>query len=188
MEIVISPVTNEEDELAMLKIRQQVFERELGIVVECLRGFSQKHIRHLLARTGPGREVVAVLSVVETSNDHQLHERYGLNFPPGVRVARYTQLAVAKPYRGLGIPLMLILEAHRLFVTGQFHYTWLLHKAESAAASSFCRLLDFAPSARLFQSEYDYSRVLLRNESSAHSTYAIRRAEKYLQQLLKIHS
>src|SRR5262249_53023871 len=186
VEIVISSVTNQEEELAVLKIRKQVFEQEMGIAVDPLRGGSQKHALHLLARSEPESEVVAALSVVETTDNYQLHERYGLNFASHVRVARYTQLAVAKPYRGLGIPLILTLEANRRFVAPeQFQYTWLLYKAERAAASSFCQLLEFTPGDRCFQSEYGHSRMLLRNEFTHRSIQAVCRAEQYLQDLLK---
>src|SRR5262249_8415214 len=149
--------------------------------VDCLRGYSQKNMLHLLARAGPEREFIAALSVVETSANDQLHERYGLNFASDVRVARYTQLAVAKPYRGLGIPFILTLEANRRFVApGQFQYTWLLYKAERASVSSFCRLLDFTSSDNCLQSEYGYCRVLLRDEFSPRSKRAVHQAERYL--------
>jgi hypothetical protein len=53
--------------------------------------------------------------------------QYGLRFDPHARVARYTQLVALKPYRGMNMPLRLILEGHRRFVApGQFDYTWLL--------------------------------------------------------------
>src|SRR5262249_2132753 len=158
---------------------------EMGVSVDRLSGFSQKHVLHLLARAEPAREVIAALSVVETSDNWRLHERYGMNFPAQARVARYTQLAVAQPYRGMGIPLLLKLEANRRFIApGQFHYTWLLYKAERAIASSFCQLLDFVPSEEFFKSEYGYSRVLLRDESPTHSIHTICRAKQYLQNLL----
>ena len=189
MKITISTVTNEEDKLKVLNLRKEVFENELGLVVDCLNGLSQKQGQHLLAHTDPHREAVACLSLVDTSDDHELHRRYGLNFAPKTRVARYTQLAVAKPYRGLGIPLMLVLEAHRRYVVAKrFDYTWLLYKAERAADSSFCRLLGFIPSDELFQSEWGYSRILLRDELVEHSANAIRQAERRLQRLLESYS
>jgi hypothetical protein len=189
MEIAVSPVTNEEDELKMLKLRKEVFGNELGLMVESLNGLSHRRAQHLLVHAEPGREAVACLSLVDTSDDHQLHRLYGLNFAPQMRVARYTQLAVAKPYRGLGIPLMLVLEAHRRYVVAKrFDYTWLLYKAERAANSSFCRLLDFIPSDERFQSEWGYSRILLRDEFAEHSAPVIRRAERHLQRLLESYS
>jgi hypothetical protein len=189
VEIAVSSVTNEEDELKMLNLRKEVFENELGLVVGCLNGLSQRQGQHLLAHAGLHRRAAACLSLVDTSDDHELHRRYGLNFAPHARVARYTQLAVAKPYRGLGIPLMLVLEAHRRYlVAKRFDYTWLLYKAERAASSSFCQLLDFVPSVESIRSEYGYSRILLRDESAAHSTDVIRRAERHLQQLLESYS
>ncbi|HKX29421.1 MAG TPA: hypothetical protein VJ302_17145 [Blastocatellia bacterium] len=189
MEIAISSVTNGEEEFEMLNLRKEVFETELGIVVDSLCGLAQKQAQHLLVHAEPCREAVACMSLVDTSDDHQLHRRYGLNFAPQARIARYAQLAVARPYRGLGIPLMLILEAHRRYaVAKRFDYTWLLYQAERAAGSSFCRLLDFVPSDNRFQSEWGDSRILLRDESAAGSTSATRRAERHLQRFLESYS
>jgi len=189
VEITVSSVTNEEDELKMLNLRKEVFKNELGLVFDCLNGLSRKQGQHLLAHTDPHRVAVACLSLVDTSDDHELHRCYGLNFAPQARIARYTQLAVAKPYRGLGIPLMLFLEVHRRYVVAKrFDYTWLLYKAERAANSSFCQLLDFIPSDERFQSEWGYSRVLLRDEFAEHSAIVIRRAERHLQRLLESYS
>src|SRR5205809_5687546 len=132
MEITIEPVVTSENEVAMLRIRQQVFEHEMGITLTRLAGRGNSAPFHLLARDRDG-DPAAALSVVDTSGDHELHESYGLKLHVGARVARYTQLAVLKPYRGVNVPLMLMLEAHRRFVTpGQFDYTWLLFDAQRA--------------------------------------------------------
>jgi hypothetical protein len=185
MEIVVSSVTNDEEQFEMLRFRRQIFEQELGITVNSLDGLPPEKAHHLLARAGPAGEVIAALSVVDTTDDRQLHERYGMNFPSQVRVARYTQLAVVKPYRGLGITLMLILEANRRFLAGQFKYTWLLYKADRAAVSSFCRLLAFSPGDQPFETEYGYSRVLIRNESALNAPRSLYQAEQYLQGLFR---
>ena len=111
---------------------------------------------------------MAVLTVVDTTGDAMLHERFGLPFSMQHRTARYTQLAVLNPYRGLDIPLQLITEGQRLFVTpGGFEHTWLLFNAERAARSSFCRRLGFQAGSRTYRSEYGRVRVLARDERQA---------------------
>jgi hypothetical protein len=85
--------------------------------------------------------------------------------PPDSRVARYTQLAVLRPYRGMNIPLQLVAEARRRFVVPEgFDYTWLLYNAQHARSSSFCSQLNFEASAAVFDTEYGPSRVLTRSE------------------------
>jgi hypothetical protein len=186
MTITIEAVTNIEDEVAMWRIREQVFEREMGIALGRLTALDNPASFHLLARVGLDGDAVAALSVVDTSSDHELHDGYGLRFRAGVRVARYTQLAVLKPYRGLNFPLLLMLEAHRRCVApNRFDYTWLLFDAERAASSLMCKWLAFAPGDRTFASEYGLSRTLMRDERAAQSEQAIWRTEQYVEQTLK---
>jgi hypothetical protein len=189
MEIIVEPITNNEDEAAMLRIRQQVFDREMGIALARLSVPDIPGSFHLLARVSPLGDPVGALSVVDTSRDHELHEGYGLKFHAAARVARYTQLAVLKPYRGLNIPLMLMLEAHRRFVTPSlFDYTWLLFDARRAASSLMCKWLAFTASECTFASEYGHSRALLRDERAPKSQQAIWRTEQYVGQMLKTFS
>jgi hypothetical protein len=184
MQIIIEPVTTKDDEAAMLLTRQQVFEREMGLTVPRLTIRDNLDSFHLLARVGPDGDVVAALSVVDTSGDHGLHEGYGLKLPSQARVARYAQLAVLRRYRGLYLPLMLMLEAHRrCVVPNRFEYTWLLFDAERAASSLMRKWLAFAPGERTFASEYGLSRTLLRDESAPQSEQAIWRTEQYLGQM-----
>jgi hypothetical protein len=186
MEIKIESVTNNEDEVAMLQLREQVFEREMGIVLDRLAALDDSGSFHLLALAGSVGDAVATLSVVDTSRHHELHNGYGLEFPPAARVARYTQLAVLRPYRGLNIPLMLMLEAHRRFVApGQFDYTWLLFDADRAASSLMCKWLGFSAGQHTCASEYGRSRTLVRNERAPGSEQAIWRTEQYVAQRLK---
>src|SRR5262245_41713338 len=103
--IIVEPVTNEKNKTEMTRIRHQVFEREMGLVLARLSEPDQPGAFHLLARAEVGGEPAAVLSVVTTSGNQQLHESYGLRFDPGARVARYSQLAVLRPYRGMNMPL-----------------------------------------------------------------------------------
>jgi hypothetical protein len=180
MEIVIKPATSDEERDAMFCIRQEVFEREWGIALAQLRANDETRALHLLALVEPGEYPVAVLTVVDTSGDQQLHESYRLGFAPQTRAARYTQLAVLKPYRGMDIPVRMILEAHHRFVVpSRFDYTWLLFDARRAASSSLCQWLAFSASEQAFASEYGFSRSLVRDESAPRCKQAIRRVERY---------
>lgn len=188
MEITIEPVVTIKDEGAMLRIREQVFEREMGISLTRLTAWDNPRSLHLLARVDPDGDAVAALSVVVTSGHHELHDGYGLRFHAAARVARYTQLAVLRPYRGMSIPLRLMLEAHRRFIApGEFDYTWLLFDAHRAASSLMCKWLGFAPGEGAFESEYGLSRTLLRDERAPQSEHAIWRTEQYVEQVLKAH-
>jgi len=187
MEIQIETVTNPEDEAAMLRIRQQVFGHEMGIALAQLTEPVDANSFHLLARIVPQGDAVAALSVVNTSGNETLHQGYGLAFPSGARVARYRQLAVLRPYRGLNIPLMLLVEAHRRFVgPSQFDYTWLLFDAERARSSLLCKWLAFTPGERIFASEYGRSRTLLRDERAPQSEQAIWWTEQCVGQMMKM--
>jgi hypothetical protein len=105
--------------------------------------------------------------VVETTGDAALHRSLGLTFPLGSRVARYTQLAVLKGYRGLDVPARLIYEARRRFVQpNDIRYTWLLFEADAAKSSSLCRNLHFKCGDKEYATEYGRSRVLMRTEEA----------------------
>jgi hypothetical protein len=179
MDVVIEQITSCEDETAMLEIWQQVFERELGVVVP--RDSASSHISHWLARLERSREPVGTLTVVDTSGWHQLHDSLGLGFDPQARVARFTHLAVLKPFRGLNIPLAMMLEAHhRVIVPGRFDYTWLLFDVEKAVNSFLSRQLGFTLLPQTFVSEYGCRCPLVRNERAHEAARAIRTAESYL--------
>jgi hypothetical protein len=183
MSIVIEQVKNRKEKAAIWWIRQQVFKREMGLAHARLSVPETPESIHLLARIEQSKEPVGALSVIDTSGNHQLHERYGLKFGPFARVARYTQLAVLRPYRGIDIPLRLMIEAHRLFIVpGGFDYTWLLFDAERSALSSLCRRLAFTPSAQAFLSDFGLTRVLVRDEHTISSKRAVRQTEQYLDQ------
>ena len=101
MEINVEQGTTDADVDAIMRIREQVFERELGITLACLGASENGHATYLLARVGPDKEPAGSLCVLDTSDDNELHESCGLKFDPRTRVARYTHLAVLKPYRGM---------------------------------------------------------------------------------------
>jgi hypothetical protein len=180
MEIIIEPAIDASEMAAIRCVRRQVFAREMGITLLPIIA-DRAAAFHLLARHVASSKVVAALSVVETSGDDELHQRYGLDFPPGARVARYTQLAVLHTFRGLDLPLKLILEAHRRFVApGLFDYTWLLFDADRAATSNLRRRLAFEPGAQVYSTEYGRSRVLARDEAMPLARAAIRRAAEFV--------
>src|SRR5688572_30809349 len=125
MKIIVEPVTTKADRAAVARIRQQVFEREMGMPLKPFSDFDADS--HLLARIEPTRYPVGALSVTDTSGDHELHKTFGLGFSRQVHAARFTHLAVLAPYRRMNIPLMMMLKAFQEIVepTG-FDYTWLL--------------------------------------------------------------
>jgi hypothetical protein len=97
-------------------------------------------------------------------------------------VARFTHLAVLKPFRGLNIPLAMMLEAHRsVIVPGEFDHTWLLFDIGKAGNSFLTRQLGFTLLSQTFVSEYGCRCPLVRNERSPEAARAIRTAESNLE-------
>jgi len=181
MKIVVEQVTNDSGVDAIMRIRHQVFERELGIKLALSGSSDNGHATYLLARAGTGEEPVGCLCVLDTSGDSELHAEYGLKFGPRARVARYTHLAVLKPYRGMNIPLALMVKAHHsVIIPLQFDYTWLLFDAERAGDSFLSRRLGFKPLPETFVSEYGCRRPLVRDERSPNARQAIRQSEEHL--------
>jgi hypothetical protein len=181
MDIVIEKIVGGEDIDSMFEVWKQVFEREMGITLP--RDSATGNISHWLARLKQSREAVGTLSVVDTSGRDELHDSLGLGFDPKARVARFTHLAVLKPFRGMSIPLAMMLEAHRsAIVPGQFDYTWLLFDVERAARSFLARQLAFTLLPQTFVSEYGCRCPLVRNERTSEATRAIRDAESYVKE------
>ena len=180
MDISIEQIQDSDDIAAMLDVWQQVFEHELGIVLS--HDSATANTSHWLARLGKSREAVGTLSVVNTSGQCQLHESLGLRFDPEARIARFTHLAVLKPYRGMNIPLTMMLEAHRkVIVPGDFDYTWLLFDVRRAPQSFLSRQLGFTLLPQTFVSEYGCRCPLVRNERTPAAARAIRTARLYLE-------
>jgi hypothetical protein len=179
--MIIEMATSEEDLLSMRRIRRQVFEYEMGLALPARFAPEGAAVAHVIARAEATSEPVAALTIVDTTNETDLCGRYDLCLRPNARTARYTQLAVVKPYRGMNLPLMLILKAHYHFVgPGGFTHTWLLFDAKRAANSSLCARLGFSVSERVFHSQFGVTRVLVRDEQSAFCEQAIRQTEQYL--------
>lgn len=183
MRIITVQVNTPEDTAAMLSIRREVFENEMGIRLGPLPPSANGCVTYLLARAGPTQEPVGCLWVLDTTNSHQLHEELGLKFDPQARVARYTHLAVLKPYRGMNIPLAMMLEAHRSVILSRgFDYTWLLFDVERAASSFLSRQLGFSLLPQTFVSEYGCRCPLVRHEHTQESSRYISDAQLYLEQ------
>jgi hypothetical protein len=179
--MIIEMATNEEDLVSMRRIRRQVFEYEMGLALPALSAPESAAAAHVIARAEATREPVAALTVVDTTNETDLCGHYGLCLHSNARTARYTQLAVVKPHRGMNLPLMLILKAHYHFVVPcGFTHTWLLFDAKRAANSSLCAHLGFSASERVFHSQFGVNRLLVRDEQSAFCEQAIRQTQQYL--------
>jgi hypothetical protein len=152
-------------------IRTQVFSNEYGFPFSPLPGPGETGIWHFLARND--QDAVGALSVVDTTGNSQLHERYRLSFGNNERVARYAQLAILKPYRKLGIFEMLIETAQRTVIgPGGFHAGWLLYPAARAGSCMLTQSLGFAAEAPLLKTEFGDCHVLVRRESSSRQVNA----------------
>ena len=183
MEIIVEQVTNDANMDAVLRIRQQVFERERGIKLAPVGSSENGYATYLLARVGPDREPVGSLCVIDTSDNHELHESFGLKFEPQARVARYTHLAVLKPYRGLNIPLAMMLEAQRSVIAPRrFDHTWLLFDVERASNSFLTHLLGFTQLTDTFVSEYGCRCPLVRHERTLRTRQVVGQAEAHFRQ------
>jgi len=181
MRIIVEQATNEADRAAIVRIRQQVFEREMGLTLEPLS--SSDKVSHLLARIQPHSYPIGVVSVADTSGEQDLHERFHLNFDAEARVARFSHLAVLMPYRGMNVPLMMMHQSFRQIIgPGDFAHSWLLFDAARAESSSLVQLLGFKVGADSFSSAYGRRCALVRDERATRTALITRQAEKYLKQ------
>lgn len=170
-QIVVESADDSETEALAARVRREVFEREWNIQVPPLPENAPGEVMTFIAREKGHPWPAAVLTVMDTTGNHNLHEQFGLLVPPESRVARYTQLAVLRPYRGMNIPVQLVSEARRRFVIPQgFDCTWLLFNAKHATSSPFCTALGFEASTTVFDTEYGPSRVLTRTEGPVRLT------------------
>ena len=186
MAITIEEVRSRQAEDAVLNIRLRVFEKELGIAIPKLELAPRPGALHLLARVGPDADPAGVLSIIDTTGDDELLSIHGVRPAPGAKVARYTQLAVLKPYRGLNIPIIMMLEAYSRFVVPQgVACTWLLFDADRAASSFLCRRLGFMPVKTSSFSEYGRTRALVRDETQPGAKLALMDAKRYVEESVK---
>jgi GNAT superfamily N-acetyltransferase len=167
------------------EIRAEVFQDAWTRILEGPRFQDVGRYLDLVARVESTGEPVGVMAVVETTGNTSLHASFGLPFRLDHPSARYTQLAVLKPYRGMDIPLRLIMEAKRRFVhPAGIRYTWLLFDGDRTSTSCFlCRGLGFQAGARTYRSEYGRVRVLSRDEMRPTASEADLIAQDYLSDL-----
>jgi acyl carrier protein len=145
-------------------VRTQVFKREYGFSFEPLPGPGETGMWHFVARDNRG--VIGTLSVVDTTGDRQVHQRYLLSFGENERVARYAQLAVLKPYRKCGISRKLIETAQNTVIRPNgFAVEWLLYPAAHTRSSMLTKDLGFIPEAPLLATEFGSCHALIRRES-----------------------
>jgi hypothetical protein len=167
MKIKLEAVTNVEQEAAAARVRREVFGTEWAIELSRIAPNDFSRSNQVIARALPDDEVVATVTILDTSGNRTLHEKYDLPFSTSERVARYTHMAVLKPYRGLNLPLYMILEARQLFIIpGGYSYTWLLFQNSRAISSTFCTKLGFSASTHVVYGEQGRCRVLMRDEKS----------------------
>ncbi|MBZ5509060.1 MAG: acyl carrier protein [Acidobacteriia bacterium] len=163
--IRIETVTRNQQWSEMLGIRTQVFTIERGFSYNPLPGPGETGVWHFLARDN--RDAIATLSVVDTTGDCQVHQRYRLSFEKNDRVARYAQLAILKPYRKRDIFKTLIEAAESTVIRPNgFAMGWLLYPAAQARSSMLIRSLGFTAEAPLLTTEFGKCHVLVRRESS----------------------
>jgi hypothetical protein len=167
MKIRLEAVTNIEQEAAAARVRREVFGTEWAFELSRIAPNDLSRANQLIARALPDDEVVATVAILDTTGNRCLHEKYELPVGRFDRVARYTHMAVLKPYRGLNLPLYMLLEARQLYIIpGGFTYSWLLFQADRAISSTFCTTMAYSASTQIVNGEEGRRRVLLRNEKS----------------------
>ena len=153
----------------MASVRNRVFTTEYGFKFNPLPGPGDPKVWHFLARDD--KEAMGTLSVVDTTSDRDIHERYGLKFSENDRVARYAQLAILAPYRKRGVSRMLIETARNTVIRPNgFSYAWLLYPAAHVHSSILTQTLGFTAEVPVLRTEFGRCRVLVRKESNSTST------------------
>jgi GNAT superfamily N-acetyltransferase len=164
MNIRIEAATSTQQWTVMSAIRTQVFTAEYRLSFRPYPGPGWTGVWHFLARDN--EDGVGTLSVVDTTGDHSLHERYRLSFGKNERIARYAQLAILRPYRKRGILQMLIEAAQNTIIRPNgFAVGWLLYPAARATSSVLTERLGFTAEAPVLMTELGRCRVLIRRES-----------------------
>src|SRR5689334_16938798 len=174
MKMQIEPVRTGEDREAAAAIREEVFQREMGLRIEPPGAAPGMRRFDLVARSENGQPA-GTLTVLETTGDTALHRACGLHFEAGAAVARYTQLAVRRPYRGMNVPGLLMVEAHRQFIEPEaFDFTWLLFPAHRASVSFLRGGLGFRPRPVDVMAEYGRCRAMVREERASYGRFHFR--------------
>ena len=181
MKISIDSTGSREAAGDALRIRKEVFCGEWKLTLPSLGADDPDRQLTLVAHSASGNQPLAALTVIDTTKDEQLHARIRLTSSSGVRVARYTQLAVLRPYRGMNLPIQLILEARRRFIVpNKIGYSWL----RSRNARQPCRPLRRCSASRRIlrrtTERVPMSRVLSRDEISREAGARDRAAAAYI--------
>ena len=144
------------------RVRTEVFTVEHKVKFNPLPGPGEKGVWHFLVREA--EQAIATVSVVDTTADRELIQRYLLPFGDTDRAARYAQLAILRPYRGQAISRILIETAEAVAIRpNKFEFEWLLFPAAHARTSVLTRCLGFTAEARCLQSEFGPCHVLVRH-------------------------
>jgi hypothetical protein len=181
MKIKLEAVSNIEREAEAARVRREVFGTDWAIELSRTAANDFTRPNQVIARVLPDDEVVATVTILDTTGNAALHQKYGLPFGAFDRVARYTHMAVLKPYRGLNLPLYMLLEARQLYIIpGGFTHTWLLFQADRALSSTFCTTLGFSAATQVVHGEQGRCRVLMRDEKSHEAHVADMQARCFL--------
>jgi acyl carrier protein len=164
-DIRIEAATTNQQWAEMLGIRTQIFTIECGFSFKHLPGPGEAGVWHFLARDN--HDAIGTLSVVDTTADRQVHQRYRLSFGKDDRVARYAQLAILKRYRKRDIFKTLIEAAQSTVIRPNgFSIGWLLYPAAHVRSSMLTRCLGFTAQAPLLTTEFGSCHALVRHEAS----------------------
>lgn len=187
MQFLVKPVKTAALASIADDIRRQVFEREWCVPLAGTGTTESGNSQTFLATT-PFHEPVGVVTAVDSTGDRLMRENLGLG-KQSVRLARYSQLAVLKPYRGMHVPLKLLIEARADFVVPEkFDYSCLLFDATRAPSSSYCAMLGFRPSPQTVRSCQGPCRILFRCETAPSSDLRDKYAGQYLEVLAALAS
>lgn len=166
MNIRIEIATTREQWDTICSIRKQVFTSEWGFQYGKLDPPGQPGVWHAIASDSDCGKAVGTLSVVDTTQETGLHNRYHLPFGCNDRSARYAQLAILKPSRKLGI-LNLLIDAvqDRIVRPNGFDFGWLLYPSASTSASVLSSQLGFLAVSPILNTEFGVCRAFVRRES-----------------------
>src|SRR5205085_3905630 len=136
------------------RVRREVFGTEWASELCRIASNDSVRANQVIARVLPEGDVVGTVTILETTGNGGVHEKYELPFGRFDRVARYTHMAVLKPYRGLNLPVYMLLEARQLFIIPSgFTSTWLLFQADRALSSTFCTTMAYSANTRIVNAE-----------------------------------
>lgn len=163
MNIRIEAVTTHRQWTETSGIRTQIFTIECGFPFRPLPGPGETGVWHFLARDK--HDAVGTLSVVDTTGDQDVHQRYRLSFGANNRVARYSQLAILTRYRKRGIMEKLIEAAQSTVIRPNgFAAGWLLYPAVHARSSRRIQSLGFTAETLLLATEFGNCHAWIRRE------------------------